>query len=68
MAAAKKCDRCGHFYEEVEPTALGDIALAMERLLSPGSVYTRQLIVEKSLDLCPDCSKSLTRWLKGKEG
>lgn len=68
MADAKKCDRCGKFYQETEPTALGSLASAMEQLLSPGTICARKLLVEKFLDLCPSCSASLTQWLKGKEG
>ena len=68
MADAKKCDRCGRYYQEVEPTALDSLAQAMSPLLVPGHVYAKRSIIEKFLDLCPSCSKSLEKWLKGKEG
>lgn len=67
MADAKKCDRCGGFYTEVEPNALDLVAAALRQLPDVGKLQAKQAVVEKFLDLCPSCSASLARWLKGKE-
>ena len=67
MANAKKCDRCGSFYQEVEATAIETIANSMAAIFEPKMVLQNIAAIEKLLDLCPSCSESLKRWLKGKE-
>lgn len=67
MADAKKCDRCGAYYQEVEPTALETLANSMTAIFEPKSVLQMIAVIEKCLDLCPSCSQSLKGWVKGKE-
>ena len=52
---AKKCDRCGKFYEnkdEIKP---------VELFVRGQEKSYRKL---SSVDLCPTCRKDLLRWLK----
>lgn len=60
---AKKCDRCGTLYEEVEPNA---IQVLVESFI--GVTMTPQERILKSisseLDLCPGCCNSLSKWMK----
>lgn len=51
---AKKCDRCGSYYE---PTNEGNNALKIFNIFSlVGMKITR--------DICPDCMDDLQKWLK----
>lgn len=72
MANAKQCDRCFEFYTERPENLFENVARAMEEVaeaISPHICKTKeQQAIEMVLDLCPKCSKSLTRWLHGKEG
>lgn len=63
MADAKKCDRCGKYYQEVEPNAFESLANAISRMVIPQKVLKPIYTIEKMLDLCPSCSKSLKKWL-----
>ena len=72
MAHAKQCDRCFEFYTErpanIFERAAQELAEFAE-MVSPGCCKTvEQQKIEAVLDLCPKCSKSLTKWLNGKEG
>jgi len=67
MANAKKCDRCGSYYQEVEPTAIETLANSMTAIFEPKSVLQNIAVIEKFMDLCPSCSESLKQWVKGKE-
>ena len=52
---AKKCDRCGKFYEgkeEIKP---------VELFVRDQEKSYRKL---SSIDLCPTCREDLLRWLK----
>lgn len=72
MAKAKQCDRCFAFYTERPANIFENIAQNLADLaesISPGCCKTiEQQAIENVLDLCPKCSKSLTKWLNGKEG
>ena len=65
MANAKKCDRCGAYYQEVEANAVQTLAKSMTSILEPKTPNIA--IIEKMVDLCPSCSTSLKQWWKGKE-
>lgn len=54
MADAKKCDRCGSFYDR--------IALPNSNYLL--SKYTKD--ASKLIDLCPTCSELLNLWMECK--
>ena len=63
MALAKKCDRCGKFYEHYP---VGNIpgeynALGKVRLGKNGAVEYRS----SDMDLCPDCMYSFIKFMKG---
>ena len=66
MADAKKCDRCGNFYQEVEPNAFEELGKAISDMVAyiarPANVKKQIVVIEGFLDLCPSCSKSLKRW------
>lgn len=63
MAIAKKCDRCGKFYEHYP---IGNIpgeynAIEKVRLGKNGEVEYRS----SDMDLCPDCMYSFVKFMKG---
>lgn len=68
MADAKKCDRCGNFYQRVELNAIEELGKAMSDMVAyiatPVNVTKQICAIESCLDLCPSCSKSLKRWAK----
>lgn len=71
MAKAKQCDRCGAFYVETEPTPFQQLIKSaadsfMQITGANEKEQTRQ-IIEGVVDLCPDCSTSLKKWLNQKE-
>lgn len=60
MSKAKKCDRCGKFYEKnvvmkSKGSALGSIIGGIE-------TSTKEGITDEYFDLCDDCVKSLYEW------
>ena len=63
MALAKKCDRCGKFYEHYpidnQTGALNAIKRA--KVSSEGEIE----YMEKYKDLCPECMDKLNKFLKG---
>ena len=71
MANAKKCDRCGEFYIEVEPNAIESLCKAISDfaayVATPANVQKQIYAIQGLLDLCPDCLKSLRRWARCKE-
>ena len=67
MSNAKKCDRCGMFYQEVEPSAFDVLAKPFFEMLSSEKLRNIQSAVEEMIDFCPQCSKEFTMWLKRKE-
>ena len=63
MAIAKKCDRCGKFYDHYP---IGNIpgeynAIEKVRLGKNGAVEYRS----SDMDLCPDCMYSFVKFMKG---
>ena len=67
MANAKKCDRCGAYYQEVEPNVFGALAAALRPITMQERERKCISTIETFLDLCPSCSKSLKSWVKGNE-
>lgn len=61
---AKKCDRCGGYYELVYETPIETLARSMAAVM-----YMHQVLekIEACVDLCPKCNEELKRWLKGGE-
>ena len=67
MADAKKCDRCGEYYQKVELTAIENLANSLRQSSMTSRVFEQLSVIEKFLDLCPSCSKSLRQWVKCEE-
>lgn len=67
MADAKKCDRCGGYYEEREPNALDGLADALNSIIesignTPEKINPDR--ISHSFDLCSACEKSFKKWWK----
>ena len=63
MANAKKCDRCGKYYDNNEPYVVGGRISAIDGIaftLKDGSVVN-------PVDLCDECIRLLEKWLKGEK-
>ena len=63
MALAKKCDRCGKFYEHYpigDPPRTGNAVGRMRR----GRDLSDKITLDV-MDLCPDCMESFDRFMKG---
>lgn len=64
MADAKKCDRCGKYYDDYHGVVFSEAA--------PSNKYDRMNLVRaddyegryKRFDLCPDCMKALISFIK----
>lgn len=67
MAEARKCDRCGKYYELREMNALESFAAACLPIFRQRTESNCITVIESLLDLCPACSKSLKKWVKGAE-
>ena len=73
VADAKKCDRCGDFYVEVEGSCFDSAIRALNQMCeyinNPQKVMkARNFIskIETHVDLCSKCSKSLKKWFFGR--
>ena len=55
MADAKKCDRCGKYYENKNP------GFSISRLK-----YAGDLMGRIEIDLCEDCCEQFNKWLEDK--
>jgi hypothetical protein len=66
MANAKKCDRCGEFYQAVEQNVVEQLAYNIGFLARPKN-DTTMMLIEQCVDLCPECSRSLKNWLSMKK-
>lgn len=58
---AKKCDRCGAFYEEREPNALETLADSLKGMLQATKPTPMPRL---NNDLCRECRKSFDKWWK----
>lgn len=64
MALAKKCDRCGKFYEQYtveSPNKDGKINSIETIKRDPDGTVDR---VNRMYDLCPECMDSFIYWMK----
>ena len=59
---AKKCDRCGSFYEEIEPNAIEILGKTLLEF-TQNQRKTPAPILHN--DLCKRCSKSFSKWWGG---
>lgn len=62
-----KCDRCGRIFEEKTVGFCEDIANVVKKLTEPKETTRRNEQIEEIkdlLDLCPDCTESLKKWLE----
>lgn len=55
MGIAKRCDRCGQYYERYYPE------FTVIKYLGQRTATYRK---NTSLDLCPDCTKELKTWIE----
>lgn len=67
MANAKKCDRCGTYYQLVEMDAVELAVSVLRDAFTKKNVLAQIRAIEANLDLCPSCSESLKRWAFMKE-
>ena len=64
VATAKKCDRCGKYYDNNEPYKLGNGRISA----IDGIAFTlKDGDVTGACDLCDDCIKLLMKWLEGEK-
>lgn len=61
---AKKCDRCGAFYEEIEPNAIEALGNSLRELVKGISKAPIPILHN---DLCGECRKSFDEWWNGKD-
>lgn len=63
---AKKCDRCGSFYQ---PEALGhgDIVVKKRIKKHESMLLNDYHFVDDDIDLCPGCTSYIKDWLTKKE-
>lgn len=68
MSDAKKCDRCGSYYELKYYNALEQAAQEISDVLdlTPGRAKVAKKILE-NVDLCSKCTESLKKWIKNTE-
>jgi hypothetical protein len=59
MALAKKCDRCGKFYESYGNNSFNAIMQTCK------DQYGYRAKKNKEWDLCPECKENLEAWLNG---
>lgn len=64
MALAKKCDRCGKFYDPKDVNICGAIVNGL-KLISRDE-QNNKAVKRIYFDLCPECLVSLAGWLKNK--
>lgn len=60
MAKALKCDRCGSFYDLLKGSRNYQI-----QNMNGTNDYGK--ILDKQVDLCPDCYEIFTKWLDGEK-
>ena len=64
MALAKKCDRCGKFYEEYNTKNDGK---NINGILLLNIDCHEKYYTHGPIDLCPDCKDSFKEWLTNKK-
>ena len=63
---AKKCDRCGNFYQQ-EDWRHGDIIVKKKRKEITGVIFGDIYFIDDDIDLCPECLAFIKNWLTNKE-
>ena len=66
MADAKRCDRCGAYYEERERNAVEEFAAALREFSKDTAKYNLCKAMTSHVDLCVECEKSLEEWAAAK--
>ena len=66
MSEAKKCDRCGAFYQP-SCWADGDIAINRKIKKYESILFCEYYFVDDGIDLCPGCTAFIKDWLTKKE-
>lgn len=63
MALARKCDRCGVYYDYYEPKELNvcEFNTIVETIINEKGT----IVAGWKEDLCPRCRKSFKEWLNG---
>lgn len=68
---AKKCDRCGAFYERYTREAQPSDSDKIKKLLSlkrNGFMITQDTgYCSENIDLCPECFEKLLKWIDNKQ-
>lgn len=63
MANAKKCDRCGAYYQSQKPIKAHLVTQPdYEKNAREISLASRSVSVSYSVDLCPECVDELVRY------
>lgn len=61
MASAKKCDRCGKFYDVYNSANSNKKINSLIRANTDGK---RQYFAQEIIELCPECMNVFEVWLK----
>lgn len=67
MASAKKCDRCGKYYDNNEAIRQGITNIGDSTIIAIKYVYHNNISVER-FDLCDDCVQKLKDFMMMREG
>lgn len=62
---AKKCDRCGKYYEQYAGQAQFRVSERANALLLIDRDLDEKYWSRKTYDLCPECMKMLERFVRG---
>lgn len=65
MMRAKKCDRCGKYYEHYEGQTRFRASERANALLLIDRDLEEKYWSRKTYDLCPECMKMLERFVRG---
>ena len=64
---AKKCDRCGEFFQNTTTTVAEELSAAAKQLFESNENYRIRMLISSvavNVDLCKNCSDSLKSWFK----
>ena len=64
---AYKCDRCGELFEKQHLTVLDELAAGINKIVRKDRFRFVVCDIKENVDLCPDCTASLIKWLGGNE-
>ena len=61
MGKAKKCDRCGAFYQEIKPQGIAEtLEAALGMMLQKRA--PEEILIKSVVDLCTKCENELHDW------